>query len=69
MKNIIDYIKHAWFPILFIIGGILDQNTDLFVQFLAEINLPAWLGTTLRIVVISVGAFKIYYTIPKTKTT
>lgn len=64
-KKIIDYAIKHWLPIVFIIGGIIDQNTDLMVQFIQEINLPAWYGSLLRIIVITVGSFKLYLTKPK----
>ena len=65
LKKLIDYIRIHWFPILFVLGGIIDQNTDLMVQFLQEINFPAWCGTLLRIIVITMGSFKLYKTKPK----
>jgi len=67
MKNLFQFIKNTWFPILFIIGGILDQNTDLFVQLLTDINCPNWVATAFRIMVISCGTLKIYLIIPKNK--
>ncbi len=65
IKNIIDYFRFHWLPILFIIGFVLDQTTNLLVQFLTEINAPIWSGTLLRIVVISLGSIKLYITKPK----
>ncbi len=65
LKYIIDYFRFNWLPILFVIGGILDQSTDLLVQFLTEIHAPIWAGTLLRIVVISFGSAKLYLTKPK----
>lgn len=62
MKNNIIYlwVKDHILPLVLIIGGIIDQTTDLLVQFLAEISAPAWAGTLLRIIIISIGAFKLY---------
>jgi hypothetical protein len=61
-KKIIYYLIKHYLPILLVIGGIIDQTTDLLVQFLNEINAPIWCGTLLRIVIISVGSIKLYLT-------
>ena len=64
MKNnlVYNWIKNNILPIVLVIGGIIDQTTDLLVQLLSEVNAPAWVGTLLRIIIISIGAFKLYYT-------
>jgi len=62
---IIKYIKDNILPILFVVGGIIDQSTDLLAQLLMDLNTPSWCPTSLRIVIISFGAFKLYYTTPK----
>ena len=64
IKNnvIYNWTKDHILPIVFIIGGIIDETTDLLVQLLSEVNAPAWIGTLLRIIIISIGAFKLYYT-------
>ncbi len=59
---IYNWIKNNILPIVLVIGGIIDQTTDLLVQLLSEVNAPAWVGTLLRIIIISIGAFKLYYT-------
>ena len=64
---IIKYIKDHIFPIILVIGGIIDQTTDLLAQLLMELNAPVWSSTLLRIIIISFGAFKLYYTTPKKK--
>jgi len=62
----IDFIKKHFLPILLVIGGVIDQSTDLFVQLLNELNAPSWVATLFRIAVISFGAFRLYYaTSPK----
>lgn len=61
---IINYIKGHVLPILFVIGGIIDQSTDLLAQLLIDLNSPVWSSTLLRIIIISFGAFKLYYTTP-----
>ena len=62
---IINYIKTHILPILLVIGGVIDQSTDLLAQLLTDLNTPTWCPTLFRIIVISFGAFKLYYTIPK----
>lgn len=64
---IIKYIKERTLPILFVIGGIIDQSTDLLAQLLTDLNFPSWGTALLRIVIISFGAFKLYYTTPVRK--
>lgn len=54
-------------PIIFIIGGIIDQMTDTFVDLLNELDAPLWLGSLFKIIVITFGAFKLFYSIPKNK--
>ena len=62
----IDFVKKHFLPILLVIGGVIDQSTDLFVQLLNELNAPSWVATLFRIAVISFGAFRLYYaTAPK----
>lgn len=66
MKNnsVYIWVKDNILPILLVIGGIIDQTTDLLVQLLLELDAPAWTGTLLRIIIISFAAFKLYYTNP-----
>lgn len=59
-----NWIKDHILPIVLVIGSIIDQTTDLLVQLLADIEAPAWAGTLLRIIIISIAAFKLYYTNP-----
>jgi len=67
-KKIIDYLIKHYLPILLVIGGIIDQTTDYLVLLLEQVNAPIWAGTVLRIVVISVGAIKLYLSTPKKST-
>jgi hypothetical protein len=62
MEKLIAFIKKHFLPIILILGGIIDQSTDLFVQLLTEINAPAWVATLFRISVVIVGALKLYFT-------
>lgn len=64
---IVNYIRKHILPILFVIGGIIDQSTDLLAQLLTDLNAPSWTSTLFRIIVICFGAFKLYYSIPKKK--
>lgn len=59
-----NWIKDHILPIVLVIGSIVDQTTDLLVQLLSDIDAPAWAGTLLRIIIISIAAFKLYYTNP-----
>jgi hypothetical protein len=61
-NKIYSWVKENILPIVLVIGGIIDQTTDLLVQLLSEINAPVWIGTLLRIIIIFIGAFKLYYT-------
>jgi hypothetical protein len=67
MNRVSKYINRNVYPILLIIGGIIDQTTDLLAQLLVEVNAPTWCATALRILIISFGAFKLYYSVPKDK--
>lgn len=53
------------FPIVLVLFGILDQSTDLFSQLLVQLKTPLWVGTLFKILIIIVGAFKIYLIEPK----
>ena len=53
-------MKNKIIAIILVIAGILDQSTDLFVMLFDELNLQNWVLTTFRILVISLGAFKLY---------
>lgn len=55
-------IKQHYIPIILIILGIIDQSTDLFIQLINELNLKPYCLTIFRIIVISLGAIKLYIT-------
>ena len=63
----IKYVKAHILPIALVIGGIIDQTTDLLAQFLIDIEAPVWAPTLLRIVIISFGAVKLYISTPNLK--
>lgn len=64
----IKFLKKHILPILLVLGGIIDQTTDLFVQMLNELNAPSWTATFFRIFVIFFGAIRLYYaTAPNSK--
>lgn len=56
MKNLKQYLL----PTILILLGILDQSTDLLMQLMTELNAPAYAPTVFRIVVITLGAIKLY---------
>lgn len=55
-----NWIKENILPILLVLGGIIDQSTDLFVQLLADLGAPNWAMTLLRIIVVGFGARALY---------
>lgn len=57
-------IKEHALPIVLIVLGILDQTTDLLVELINQLNLPAYCGTILKILVITFGVIKLYLTQP-----
>ena len=67
LPNVINYVKSHILPIILVIGGIIDQTTDLLAQFLVDVNAPAWTPTLLRIVIITFGAVKLYIMTPNLK--
>ena len=62
-----NWTQNNILPIIFIIGGIIDQTTDLLVELLQELDAPLWIGIVFKITVITFGAFKLFYSIPKKK--
>jgi hypothetical protein len=48
-----------------VIGGIIDQTTDLFIQLFAELGMSEKYILVFRIFVITFGAFKLYLSKPK----
>jgi hypothetical protein len=57
-------IKEHLLPIIIILAGILDSSTDLLMTLLGQINAPEYAATLVRIVVISIGAIKLYLSKP-----
>lgn len=55
-------IKRHYLPLILIILGVIDQSTDLLIQLCQELNLPPYATTIFRILVIVLGAFKLYVT-------
>lgn len=64
MINLFKAIKNHIIAIVLVIGVILDQSTDLLSQLLTEISAPSWIATLLRIVIIFLGAIRLYYSNP-----
>jgi hypothetical protein len=57
-------IKEHLLPIILIVLGILDQTTDLLVELISQFGLPAYCGTILKIIVITLGGIKLYLSQP-----
>jgi hypothetical protein len=57
-------IKEHILPIILIVLGILDQTTDLLVELISQLGLPVYCGTILKIIVITLGAVKLYLSQP-----
>ena len=57
-------IKEHILPIVLIVLGILDQTTDLLVELIEQFGLPLYFGTILKILVITLGAIRLYLAQP-----
>jgi hypothetical protein len=57
-------IKEHILPIILIVLGILDQTTDLLVELIEQVGLPLYFGTILKILVITLGAIRLYLAQP-----
>jgi hypothetical protein len=57
-------IKEHILPIVLIVLGILDQTTDLLVELIEQVGLPLYFGTILKILVITLGAIRLYLAQP-----
>jgi len=57
-------IKEHLLPIILIVLGILDQTTHLLVDLISQLGLPEYVGTIFKILVIVLGAFKLYLAQP-----
>jgi hypothetical protein len=57
-------IKEHILPIVLIVLGILDQTTDLLVELIEQVGLPVYCGTILKILVITLGAIRLYLAQP-----
>ena len=57
-------IKEHILPIILIVLGILDQTTDLLVELIEQVGLPLYFGTILKILVITLGAIRLYLAKP-----
>jgi hypothetical protein len=54
-------------PFILVVLGILDQSTDLFTDLLSQLNAPLYVGTIFKILIIILGAVKIYLIKPVEK--
>jgi hypothetical protein len=57
-------IKEHILPIVLIVLGILDQTTHLLVELIEQVGLPLYFGTILKILVITLGAIRLYLAQP-----
>jgi len=57
-------IKEHLLPIILIVLGILDQTTDLLVDLISQLGLPEYVGTILKILIITLGGIKLYLSQP-----
>jgi len=57
-------IKEHLLPIVLIVLGILDQTTHLLVELISQLGLPEYVGTIFKILVIVLGAVKLYLAQP-----
>ena len=57
-------IKEHILPIVLIVLGILDQTTHLLVELISQLGLPEYVGTILKITVITLGAIRLYLAQP-----
>jgi hypothetical protein len=57
-------IKEHILPIILIVLGILDQTTDLLVELIEQVGFPLYFGTILKILVITLGAIRLYLAQP-----
>jgi hypothetical protein len=57
-------IKEHILPIVLIVLGILDQTTHLLVELISQLGLPLYCGTILKILVITLGAIRLYLAQP-----
>ncbi len=57
-------IKEHILPIVLIVLGILDQTTHLLVDLISQLGLPVYVGTIFKILVITLGAVKLYLSQP-----
>jgi hypothetical protein len=58
------HLKEHALPIVLIVLGILDQTTDLLVELINQLGLPVYVGTIFKILVITLGAVKLYLSQP-----
>lgn len=56
--------KQHLLPIILVLCGILDQTTDILPTLLSQLNAPVWAATVIKIIVITLGAIKLYLSIP-----
>jgi hypothetical protein len=64
--NILNWFKVNMFPVLVVIGTIIDQTTDILNELFTQLDAPLWIPTLIRLLAVCIGSFKLYYsTSPK----
>ena len=61
----IKYIKQHYLYLVFIILGLIDQNSDLLIQFVQQCNISPKNVSILRFIIIAVGACVLHLKNPK----
>ena len=59
--NILNWFKVNMFPVLVVIGAIIDQTTDILNELFIQLNAPLWIPTLVRLIAVCIGTFKLYY--------
>jgi hypothetical protein len=63
--NTINWIKQHFLPILFLVFGLIDQNSDLLITFATQCNINPKHVSLLRMILISIGGIILYLKNPK----
>jgi len=61
------YLKRYIFPILVLLGGIIDITTNLFKEGFDYLNAPLWVSTSLRVLIVICGVVRLHYTFTSIK--
>ncbi len=56
-------IKKYIFPILVVIGVVIDMTTNLFKDLFNFMNIPSWASTGIRMLIALCAIARLYYTL------